>query len=94
MVVLLVEYLVKEGKREAFTKAILENSVAQSSREDSGNVSYQYLLSLEDSDKVLLFEEWENEESFQNHLKEQHTKDFQSIKNEYVVETKVKKFDV
>ena len=54
-------------------------------------MSYNYYDDVEDSDKLLLVEEWESEEDQQKHLQMPHMETLKQIKEKYVLDTAVTK---
>ena len=49
-----VHYFVKDGKRGEFYRTILERGIAAASRAEAGNEKYDYYLSPENENELLL----------------------------------------
>ena len=60
MIVLNVHYKCKPGKREAFLHAIRAEGLDAASRAEAGNLQYDYYLSADGSDNLLLVEKWQD----------------------------------
>lgn len=82
-----VFYTVIDGKREEFYKAIKEEKIAELSRAEEGNLKYEYYLSTEDYNKLLLIEVWKDKSSQEIHKESSHYKKLQLIKSKYVLDT-------
>ena len=55
---LLVTYTAKPGQRDAFLRAVLQSGVPETVRQEDGCLRYDYFLSAERPDEILLIEEW------------------------------------
>jgi quinol monooxygenase YgiN len=60
MFLLNVYYTAKPGKREDFLKALYDANIPQLCRKEDGNSQYDYFLSKESTDLVLLVEKWDD----------------------------------
>lgn len=94
MILLNVTYKVKSGQREAFYQAVCDAKVPELSRAEAGNIKYDYYLSVDDADTILLIEHWKDAEAFKLHTEEEHFKLLGKIKDEYVAETIIGKYEV
>ena len=59
---------------------------------EEGFISYDYYLSADDPDKLLLVEKWSSEERQKAHLKTEHMGELKKIKEKYVTDTQVERF--
>ena len=66
---LLVTYTAKSGQRDAFLRAVLQSGVPETIRQEDGCLRYDYFLSAERPDEILLIEEWASAEQQQTHLR-------------------------
>ena len=87
-------YKIKQGQREDFVKAAKSIDLLGNTRNENGNISYEYFFPIEDPDAVLCVERWENEEVFAAHRDTDHVVKFQDIKKEYVVDMTPQIYDV
>lgn len=85
-----VRYFTKPGCRESFIKEIKENSIAEKVLAEKGAIHYEYFLSAEDNDMVLLLEEWESREAQQAHMNHPNMETIVAIKDKYVAGTELK----
>ncbi|MBR0445062.1 MAG: antibiotic biosynthesis monooxygenase [Clostridia bacterium] len=92
MIVLNVTYKCKPGLREEFLERILSEGIDEKSRAEEGNFKYDYYLSFEDNDELLLVEKWENDEALAAHGKQPHFLLLGELKPDYVTDMRVEKF--
>jgi len=89
--VLLVTYKIKPGMREKFVEEIRSAGIIEKIRTEDGFVRYDYYLSIDDPNEILLAEEWSSEAQQQAHLHTDHMRKLKSIKEKYVTGTAVRK---
>ena len=89
MVVLNVTYFCKEGKRDDFLKALLEEGLDKKCQADPGNITYDYYLPAVEDNTLLLVEKWENKELMMQHGKTPHMARIGELKAEYVERTQL-----
>lgn len=85
-----VRYFTKPGCRESFIKEIKENRIAGKVLTENGAIRYEYFLSAEENDMVLLMEEWESREAQQAHMNHPNMETIVAIKEKYVASTELK----
>ena len=93
MIVLNVTYKCKPGMREAFLAKIREEGLDAKSRGEAGNSKYDYYFAADDGDELLLVEKWQDAEALAKHGKEPHFARLGKIKEEYVAETVIEKYE-
>ena len=89
-----VHYYVKDGKRDEFYKAIMENGIAAASRAEEGNEKYDYYLSPENENELLLIELWASAEAVQAHGQTPHFQQLAELKQAYVEDTVIRRYDI
>lgn len=89
-----VHYIVKDGMRDAFYRAILSRGIAAASRAEAGNEKYDYYLSPDNGNELLLIELWASAEAVRAHSETPHFKALGELKQEYVTETVIMRYDV
>ncbi|MEG0291467.1 MAG: putative quinol monooxygenase [Anaerovoracaceae bacterium] len=90
---IIITYIVKDGMREEFYRELNNIGVGEKSRNEEGNIKYAYYAALEDDNKLVLLEVWENGETLKKHMESDHFKELIQIKEKYVVETESDIFD-
>ena len=92
MIVLNVTYRCKPGKREEFLGTIMAEGIDAASRAEEGNVKYDYYLSLDNDDEILLLEKWRDADAVSVHQGQAHFKRHGELKAEFVEETILEKY--
>lgn len=90
MIVLLITYKCKKGRREDFYKAIRDNGVGRLSQSEHGNIRYDYSYGI-DEDELILTEIWKDSVAVAAHKNSEHFAKLGSLKAEYVEDTKITK---
>lgn len=86
---LLVTYTAKHDQRSAFLQAVLQSGLPEIVRREDGCLRYDYFLSAERPDELLLIEEWASAEQQQTHLRQPHMQQLKQQKEQYIAETDV-----
>ena len=82
------------GKREGFLKRVKDEGVLEAIRAENGCHSYDYYLSDEKENEILLIEEWETKQHQQVHLTQPHMDTLRSFKDDYIASTVLGEFEV
>lgn len=94
MIILNVTYKCKTGMREKFLKAIKAEGIDVACRAEEGNNQYDYFYSTEDHDSLFLLEKWRDEGAFAEHREQVHFKRLGELKEKYVDDTAIEKYEV
>lgn len=86
-----VTYTAFPGKRDDFLQAVQEARIPEITRQEAGCLQYDYCVSEENPDQILLTEQWATEAQQQAHLKQPHMQRQQQIKQTCIAETTVEK---
>ena len=89
----LVTYNVKPGKAKDLVLELEKSEAAANVRKEDGCLEYNYYLPVNDDDKALLVELWENEESHKAHLAGPNRAPLGEIKSKYVNDQKIEVID-
>ena len=92
-VILHVTYCCKSGMAEEFVRAIKDSGVQALVRAEDGCMQYDYLLSLEESDTVVLLEKWRDGEALAAHMAQPHMETLKDFKSRYVQDSKIERFE-
>lgn len=65
------------------------SGVPETVRQEDGCLRYDYFLSAERPDEILLIEEWASAEQQQTHLRQPHMQQLKQQKEQYIAETDV-----
>lgn len=91
MIIVLVRYKCKSGCRDKYLEAINSNAIGKLSREEEGNIQYEYSYGLND-DELLLTEIWKDEAAIDNHKNADHFIKLGSLKAEFVDDTEILRY--
>lgn len=94
MFVLNVTYKCKPDMREKFLEAIKGEGIDKACRAEEGNIKYDYYFPADGSDELLLVEKWRDAEALAVHGKQPHFARLGELKNEFVDDTAIEKFEV
>lgn len=61
-------------------------------RAEEGNIRYEYFLSMDDPETVLLIDEWKDEEAIDIHHKSEMMTEIAELRNKYRLRMQVEKF--
>ena len=86
---LYVRYLAKPGCRESFLRQLTTEGIIDAIRREDGCLRYDYFLSVQNADEILLVEQWQTEEKQQAHLRAPHMDQLRRLKSEYVVDARL-----
>jgi len=87
----LVTYTAKPGQRETFLRALAARGLPETIRAEAGCLQYDYHLSIDNADEILLVERWTSSEAQQTHLKQPHMAQVRELKEQYVESTALRK---
>ena len=88
-----VNYQVKESKGKELVDTFLASEAVKNIRNERGCKQYEYFLSAEDSDRVLLLEMWEDKECHEEHLAGPNMAPLGEIKKKYTDGQTVEVYD-
>jgi len=92
MLFLNVIYTVKDGKREEFYNQLYDKGIITKSRNEKGNLKYDYFLPVDNLNDILLLEIWTDTIAQQFHAQTPHFLELQELKKDYVLNVKIEKF--
>jgi quinol monooxygenase YgiN len=91
--VIIVDFLLKPGARDAFRRLIDENATA-SARSEPGCQRFDVLEPIGETDRVVLYEIYDDRAAFNVHCKTAHFDMFNTASAPYVREKKVFEYDL
>jgi quinol monooxygenase YgiN len=93
-ILVLVKYTVKPGLRMEFLKRADELGIIWDSKAEPGNLKYEYSLSLESGNDVILTELWADGEAIAVHRDTPHYEKLMELKKQYVTDTGIDRYSV
>ena len=91
MLKLSVNYFAKPDRREEFLRRIVEGGILAAIRAEEGCLRYDYYLSCQNEDEILLLEEWDTSEHQRIHMEQEHMKRLRIIKDDCIADTQLHK---
>lgn len=88
---LFVTYITKPGRREEFLRRLSTAGVVDAIRKETGCRRYDYYLSCQDENEILLVEEWDSEEAQRIHMTQPHMQTLMQIKDDCVLDARLQK---
>jgi len=87
-----VTYTVKDGKRDEFYNQLCDKEIIKKSRNEEGNLKYDYYFPVDNANDILLLEIWTDATSQQIHSQTPHFQELQELKKKYILDVKFEKF--
>ena len=94
MIILNVTYKADAEMLDEFLEAVYAEGLDEASRNEEGNIKYDYYFPADSSDELLLVEKWRDEEAFEQHKNEAHFKRLGEIKESLGIGTVMDIFTV
>ncbi len=92
-VILHVTYTCLPGKAAAFVAALKESGLQATVRAEDGCLQYDYHISCEEKDTVVLIERWRSAAALAAHSAQPHMAQIQAMKDGRVSDTRVERFE-
>ena len=86
-----VTYTTKPGKRTEFLNTLTQLGIVEKSKQEPGNIRYDYYYPIDSEDQLLLVEIWEDQKALSFHAQTEHYQQLQSIKSDYLITTSIDK---
>jgi len=81
---MVVTYTTKPGQRKSFHEALLKEGIQKGSQNETGNIAYDYFLSVDRPDELLLVEKWVDKDALTLHKTLPHFLRHQVLKDQYI----------
>ena len=89
MYTIYVKYICLPQKRQAYLEKMKESGILAAIRAEEGCLRYDYYLSEQDENELLLLEQWETKAHQQVHLTQPHMELLRTFKGEYIARTRL-----
>ncbi len=94
MLTIYVKYTAHAGCREKFLREAVEQGIVTAIRAEDGCIFYDYYLSVQDENVILLVEQWESAEHQRIHMEQPHMKPLMELKDKYIADVKLGKVEL
>ena len=91
-IILHVYYTCKPGKAQAFVRELKDRGLQAKVQAEDGCIQYDYHISCELPDTVVLLEKWRDAAALESHGTQPHMAEVAALKPEFVEETRVEKY--
>ena len=87
-----IYYTGENGNAKKFAEEMISSGIIDKVRAEKGNEKYEYFLSTEDPETVVLMDKWKNEEALNIHHKSEMMKEISKLREKYKIKMRVEKF--
>lgn len=87
-----LRYTGKDGAARKFAEEMTASGTVAAIRAEAGNLRYEYYISLEDPETVLLIDSWENQEAIDVHHASPMMGTIASLREKYDLHMSVERF--
>ena len=78
-----LRYTGTNGSARKFVEEMVSSGTVQKIREEKGNIRYEYYISMDDPETVLLIDQWENQEAIDAHHASEMMQTLAELRNKY-----------
>ena len=93
MVIAVVKYLIKEGKRKELLEEIRSKKMEQRFAAQPGNICFRYGVPVNEENALYLTDVWETKEAFEAHRSCDVMPDWSAIKEKYMTGSELLQYD-
>lgn len=94
MILCVNEYQVKPGRMGRLLRELRKSRVEEELRKSQGNVSFYFSVPIQEEDTLYLTDSWKDEASFQAHLETKAAARWAALREEYISESIVRRYQV
>lgn len=92
MIAVNIYYSGTNGSARKFAQEMIDSGTAQKIRAEHGNLRYEYFYPVDDAEKVLLIDCWENQEAIDVHHASEMMQVILKLREKYNLNMKVERF--
>lgn len=87
-----LRYKGENGSAKKFAREMMESGTVEKIRNEEGNLRYEYYVSLEDPEMVLLIDAWKDQEAIDKHHASEMMKTIADLRNKYDLHMEVNRY--
>ena len=87
-----LRYKGENGNARRFAQEMMKSGTVEKIRNEEGNLRYEYYVSLEDPETVLLIDAWEDQEAIDKHHASPMMKTIAELRNKYDLHMEVSRY--
>ncbi len=85
-------YTGKDNNAEKFAKEMIKSGIVQKIKNEEGNLGYNYYISLEDPNTILLLDSWKDQKALDAHHASPMMEDIMNLRNKYDLSMKAERY--
>lgn len=89
-----IYYTGSNGSAKKFANEMISSGIVDEIRSKKGNLRYEYFCPLDDDERVLLIDSWENQEALDEHHKSETMNKIMELRNKYDLHMKVERYSL
>ena len=87
-----IYYTGSNGSAKRFAEEMINSGIVNEIRNKRGNIRYEYFLTLDDEETILLIDSWENQDALDEHHKSETMNKIIELRNKYDLHMKVERY--
>ena len=87
-----LRYTGENGAASRFAEEMTDSGTVAAIRAEAGNLRYEYYLSLDDPETILLIDQWRDQKALDAHHKSETMQKIMTLRNKYDLHMKVERF--
>ena len=87
-----IYYTGEGGNAKKFAEEMIDSGIVQDICAEEGNLQYEYFLSMEDAETVLLIDRWKNQEALDKHHATEMMQKIISLREKYDLHMRVERY--
>ncbi len=87
-----LRYKGENGSARRFAQEMMESGTVEKIRNEEGNLRYEYYVSLEDPETVLLIDAWKDQEAIDKHHASPMMRTIAELRNKYDLHMEVNRY--
>ena len=84
-----VVYTAKEGQRDVFVQEVFSSGLLETIRNEAGCQTYDFYISEESDERLMLMEDWESEAHREQHLQQPAMQKLSQLITDYIADIEI-----
>lgn len=87
-----IYYTGTNGSARKFAEEMIQKNIVNKIRVEEGNLRYEYFLPLDDPEKILLIDSWQDQAAIDSHHASEMMQEITDLRNKYDLKMKVERY--
>lgn len=87
-----IYYTGTNGSARKFAEEMIQKNIVNKIRVEEGNLRYEYFLPLDDPEKILLIDSWQDQAAIDAHHASEMMQEITDLRNKYDLKMKVERY--